>query len=292
MLKADRSRALLIAIASVPIFVGSLITSVLIDSPLYVNAFVNDPQSYTVVELVIQGVVSIGLGATTVFLLSWAMERRGPGTRKLMVAMVVSPILTLIFFVLGQSLLLILFKGATSTVWPSLLSIGSLAVFMLSIVFIVMDAVPPLMKNLFVGFYGSIFGTFLGITFFTSSMIVLVGSLIIEDWFLTQFSPAAKAVEMVSDIGSDPFDYTRIQSKGIAVGAGDFVAFSLISAHSLLYFPIHVFAMTILLIFVGITLNATIFIEEDKPYPAIPLPALLAILPWLIHMGAISLMLV
>jgi hypothetical protein len=287
--KIDRSRILLIGVASVPIIVGSIITAALLDSPLYVNAISSGPQNYTAFELIIQAALSIGLGATAVFLLSYAMERRGPGARKLMVAMVVSPILTLIFFVLGQSLLLILFKGATNTVWPSLLSIGSLAVFMLSIVFIVMDAIPPLMKNLFVGFYGSIFGTFLGITFFTSSMIVLVFSLILEDWFLTKFSPAGKAAEeMTGEIGSDPFDYTRIQSKGFAVGAGDFVAFSLISAHALLFFPIHVFAMTVILILVGITLNATIFVQEGKPLPGIPLPAFLAIVPWLVHLVAMS----
>ena len=291
-MKIDRSRVLLAGVASVPILVGTIITAALLDSPLYANAVSSSPQDYTVMELTIQAVLSIGLGASAVFLLSYAMERRGPGARKLMVAMVVSPILTLIFFVLGQSLLLILFKGATNTIWPSLLSIGSLAVFMLSIVFIVMDAIPPLMKNLFVGFYGSIFGTFLGIAFFTSSMIVLVFSLILEDWFLTRFSPAGKAAEeLMGDIGSDPFDYTRIQSKGFAVGAGDFVVFSLISAHALLYFPIHVFFMTILLILVGITLNATIFVEEGKPLPGIPLPAFLALFPWLVHIGAMSLLL-
>ncbi|NHJ13291.1 MAG: hypothetical protein EAX95_06415 [Candidatus Thorarchaeota archaeon] len=287
-MNTERTRLLLVAIATVPILVGSAITYVILDSPLYANVVSSTPQDYSFVELAIQAIVSIGLGATAVFLLSYAMERRGPGARKLMVAMVVSPILTLVFFVLGQSLLLILFKGATNTIFPSILSIGSLAIFMLSIVFIVMDAIPPMLKNLYVGFYGSVFGTFLGITFFTSSMVILVGSLVIEDLFLTRFSPAAKAVEMIGEPGSDPFDYTRIQGKGVAVGAGDFVAFSLISAHTLLYFPIHVFVMTVALIIIGLLLNATIFVEDDKPYPGIPLPAIMAIFPWLIHIGAMA----
>lgn len=287
-MNTEKSRLLLAATAAIPIVVGSAITYVILDSPLYANVASGMPQDYSLSDLIIQAVISIGLGATAVFLLSWAMEQRGPGARKLMVAMVVSPILTLVFFVLGQSLLLILFKGATNSIFPSLLSIGSLAVFMLSIVFIVMDAIPHTLKNLYVGFYGSVFGTFLGITFFTSSMIVLVSSLIIEDIFLTKFTPAAKAVEMIGEPGSDPFDYTRIQGKGITVGAGDFVAFSLISAHTLLYFPIHVFAMTVILALIGLILNATIFVEEDKPYPGIPLPAIMAIFPWLVHIFAMT----
>ena len=84
--------------------------------------------------------------------------------------------------------------------------------------------------------------------------------------------------------GEDPFDYARIQSKGAAVGVGDYIAFSLISAHSLIFFPFHVWAMSMLLAVVGITINATIIAKENEILPGIPLPAILALFPWAVHL--------
>jgi hypothetical protein len=97
---------------------------------------------------------------------------------------------------------------------------------------------------------------------------------------------------MDSSPGTDPFDDTRIQSKGVDVGAGDFVAFSLIAAHSYLYFPLYVFVMTVLLVMLGIIINATIVIRDGAPHPGIPLPAILAIFPWLVYIGWYSFFLV
>jgi len=147
-----------------------------------------------------------------------------------------------------------------------------------------MDSVPPIMKNLFVIFYGSIFGTFLGIIFITASMFVLVLSVVFEDYYLTKRSPASMDALMTDIPGEDPFDYTRIQTKSATVGVGDYIAFSLISAHSLIFFPFHVWLMSMLLAVLGIIINVTIIARENEILPGIPLPAILALFPWAIHL--------
>ena len=158
---------------------------------------------------------------------------------------------------------------------------------MMSTAFIAMDAIPRSMKNFFVAFYGTFFGTFLGIIFATPSMLVLIIALIAEDFLLTRFSPVAKETKMLDSIGSDPFDYTRIQTEQVAVGVGDFIAFSLISVHSLLFFPVYVWFLSTILAFLGIFINVVLIAEEGKPLPGIPLPGLLAVFPWVVHIIAL-----
>jgi hypothetical protein len=223
-----------------------------------------------------------------VFSLFYTIERRGPGAKRTLVAFVVSPILTASFFLLGQSLLFVLFKGTSTSIIPSILSFASLGVLLMSFVFIMMDSVPPMLKNLFVAFYGSVFGTFLGVMSITASMFVLVVVVVLEDYFLTRYSPAAQSVMLIDTPGDDPFDYTRIQTRSVAVGAGDFIAFSLIAAHSFLFFPIYVWAMSVMLALIGITINATVLARENKLLPGIPLPAILALFPWVAHVIAFS----
>jgi hypothetical protein len=282
-MKFTRSRNLLIILASLPFIIGSLLGMAILSNPLF-SETIGNTRTYTLPELAVQAAISVGIGVLVVLSLYYVMERRGPFARKLVVAMVVSPVLSVVFFVLGQALLLVLFKGATNSVLPSLLSVGSLGVLLFSMVFIMMDAIPQLMRNLFVAFYGSIFGTFIGISFVTSSMLVLIVCLALEDALLIRYSPASKAAKMSERPGSDPFDYTRIQSESVAVGAGDYVAFSLISAHAVLYFPIHIWLLSILLGIVGIIINVMVFLKEQEPLPGIPVPAIMAILPWMAHL--------
>ena len=289
-MKFDRTRLSLILISALPLFVGALLAGMLLDSALVGEVLQNNSRFYTIEEIILQAGVSIGLGTLIVFSLFYIIQKRGPSTKRTIVAFVVSPILTASFFILGQSLFLLLFKGSPPSLLPSLLSIASLGVLLMSFIFIIMDSVPPVMKNLFVVFYGSVFGTFLGVIFITASMFVLVISVVIEDYYLTKYSPAAEEVMMIDTPGDDPFDYARIQSRGAAVGVGDYIAFSLISAHSLLFFPIHVWAMSMLLAVVGIIINATIIAKENEVLPGIPLPAILALFPWAVHLVAMALL--
>jgi hypothetical protein len=276
--------------SALPLAVGALLAWMMLDSALVGEVLINNNQNYTIWQIIIQAGVSTGLGSLIVLSLFYIIEKRGPGAKRTIVALVVSPILTASFFLLGQSLLLILFKGATPSIWPSVLSVATLGVLLMSFIFILMDSVPPIMKNLFVVFYGSIFGTFLGVIFITASMFVLVLSVVLEDYYLTKHSPAAKDAVMIDTPGEDPFDYTRIQSKGAAVGVGDYIAFSLISAHSLIFFPFHVWLMSIFLALVGIIINVTIIAKENEILPGIPLPAILALFPWGIHLITMGLL--
>jgi hypothetical protein len=285
-MELDRSRRILIVVSILPFLIGSIMGFVILGNSIFNETFSSTARDYTVAELAIQALISTCLGSAIVLSLFWILERRSARGRRIMVAFIVSPILSLVFFVLGQALLLILFKGTSHTIFPSLISLGSLGVFMFSIVFIMMDSIPPLMRNLFAAFYGSVFGTFLGVAFISSSMIVLILTIAIEDYLLIRFTPAAKANRMKEKAGSDPFDYTRIQSESIAVGAGDFVAFSMISTHALLYFPIYVWAGSMILAIIGVIINVVFLLRELEPLPGIPIPALLAIYPWLIYMIA------
>lgn len=286
-MKLDRSHILLVVISTLPLLIGSSFAFLVLDSSV-IGELITSAQSYTPFDLLVQAIVTTALGILVVLALFWVLQRRGKGAKKLVVAFVVSPILYFVSIFLGQAFLLILFKGGTNFLQGLILMI-SLGVSMLSIAMILMDAIPPAMRNLFVAFYGSIFGIFLGITMVTSTMFVLIVSLIVEDFFLTRYSPLAESAKLSGKVGDDPFDYTRIETQRVAVGVGDYVAYSLISAHALIFFPLHVWVMSMLLAVTGVIINVTVLAKEDEILPAIPLPAALAIFPWIVHILSLTL---
>jgi len=262
----------------------------IVDTATIGDILLINTQPISIELLVIQTGVSVGLGTLIVFSLFYTFQRRSPSAKRTIVAFVVSPILTASFFLLSQSLLFVLLKGSSTSVLPSVLSFASLGVLIMSFTFIMMDSVPPTLKNIFVAFYGSVFGTFLGVMSITASLFVLVIVVVLEDYFLTKYSPAAQSVMLIDTPGDDPFDYTRIQTRSAAVGAGDFIAFSLIAAHSFIFFPVYVWGMSIILALVGITINATVLARENQMLPGIPLPAILSLFPWVVHVIAYSFM--
>ncbi len=280
-MRFDRARILLIIISLLPVLIGSLLSASVISSTA-LGAIISESRDFTLDEIIIQAVVSTAMGVFVVLILFYLMSRRGKGVQKIAVAFIVSPILYLVSLFIGQSILILIFTGSNEPFQGALLVI-SLGISMLSIVLIMIDAIPPTIRNLFVAFYGSTFGTFLGLTTVTASMSVLILSLIVEDFFLTKYNPIVDDELMDSKIGSDPFDYTRIQSESVAVGVGDFVAFSLIAAHAFAYFPIFVWGMSMLMMIVGIIINISILAKVGVILPAIPLPAVLAVVPWFIH---------
>ena len=285
----DRQRLSVIGVSILPLIIGAGLAALIMDSDILREVLSQNTQPYTIVDILIQTFVSLSLGTLVVVSLFSLIRRRGPSAKRTIVAVIVSPILTVSFFIISQTLLLILFKGATNSIIPSVLSVLTLGVLLMSFIFIIMDSVPSRLRNFFVAFYGSIFGTFLGIIFFTASMIVLVISVTIEDYFLTKMSPMVDTALLIDTPGADPFDYTRIQTSTAAIGVGDYIAFSLISAHSLLFFPIHVWIMSMALAVLGVFINVTVIARENEILPGIPLPALLAIFPWVIHLLAFSL---
>jgi hypothetical protein len=289
-MKLDRQRFELIIVSTIPLLIGAGLSALIITSESLGDMISRNTQPYSFADIAIQAIVSTGLGVLVVLSLFYTIQRRGPQAKRAIIAFVVSPILTVSFFILGQTLLLIIIRGAIETIWPSILSLATLGILLMSFAFIMMDSVPSYLRNFFVAFYGSVFGTFLGIVFFTTSMFVLVLSVVAEDYFLTRYSPIAESAHLVDTPGSDPFDFTRIQSKTTAIGAGDYISFSLISAHSLLFFPLHVWIMSMLLAIVGITINMTVIARENEILPGIPLPAILAIFPWIVHLISLPLL--
>jgi len=271
----------MIFISAIPLLLGSGIAALVLDTSI-IGELLGRAEGYTILDLALQTIISTTMGVLVVLALFTVMKRRGKTAKRLMIAFVVSPILYFVSVFLGEAFLLILFKGSTDF-FQGLISMLSLGVAMLSLVMILMDAFPANLKNIFVAFYGSIFGIFLGLTMVTATMFVLIVSLIIEDFFLTKHSPIADASVMSGRIGEDPFDYTRIKSESITVGVGDFVAFSLLSAHAFVFFPIYVWAMSMLLALTGICINILVLAKEDEILPGIPVPAFLAIIPWIIH---------
>ncbi len=286
-MKLDKERGLLLLLSLLPLFIGSVIVVSVLDSSL-IGEIVSSTYSFTPIELATQAIVSTALGMIVVLALFWVVERGGHGARRLVVAFLVSPILGFVSVFLSQALLLVLFKGSTDVLQGVVLFL-SLGVSMISIVLVMIDVVPPVLRNVLVAFYGSIFGTFLGITMVTSSMVVLIASIIVEDYSLIRFSPATQTEQVIDHIGSDPFDYTRIKSGLVSVGVGDYIVYSLIATHSLVFFPPYVSAMTLALTGLGIFINATVIARPGEPLPAIPLPALLGVFPWLIHIVALAL---
>ena len=289
-MKLDKQRLELIAISIIPLLIGAGLATLIITSGGLGDILERNSQPFSLADIAVQAIVSTGIGTMVVIALFFTIQRRGAQSRRTIIAFIVSPILTVSFFILGQSLLLIIIKGATESIWPSLLSLATLGVLLMSFSFIVMDSVPSYLRNFFVAFYGSVFGTFLGIVFLTASMIVLVISVVAEDYFLTRYSPVAESAYLIDTPGSDPFDFTRIQSKTAAIGVGDYIAFSLISAHSLLFFPIHVWVMSVSLAILGIIINMTVIVRENEMIPGIPLPAILALFPWIIHLISLPLL--
>ncbi|TFF92782.1 hypothetical protein EU546_07150 [Candidatus Thorarchaeota archaeon] len=288
-MKITRDQLTVIALSSLPIAIGSLIAGAVRNTTL-IGEVIGNTSGFTIIDLAVQALVSTLLGVIVVYALFYMMRQRGHGTRRLVVALVVSPILGFVSIFIGQAFLLILFKGTTSVVEGALLAI-SVGVSMMSLALVIIDVIPPLVRNLFVAFYGTIFGTFLGVTMVTTSMVVLIISLVIEDYFLTRYSPIAEEEFMSDSIGSDPFDYTRIQSERVVIGVGDFVAYSLIAAHAMIFFPVYVWVLSISLAILGITINTLVFARVDEVLPAIPLPAVISVFPWVVHLMTLSFLL-
>ena len=286
-MEINRIQVLMIAISALPLLLGSGFAALVLDTSV-IGDLLGNAQGYTIFDIALQAIVSTTMGVLVVLALFTVMKRRGKTAKRLMIAFVVSPILYFVSVFLGEAFLLILFKGSSS-VFQGFVSMLSLGVAMLSLAMIMMDAFPATLKNVFVAFYGSIFGIFLGLTMVTATMFVLLVSLIVEDLFLTRHSPVAEAAMMSGRIGEDPFDYTRIKSESVTVGVGDFVAFSLLSAHAYVFFPLYVWAASMLLALTGIAINILVLAKEDEILPGIPVPAILAMIPWIIHVVALSL---
>lgn len=284
-MRLDRHHLIGVTISSLPLLVGSGLAYVVRNTSL-IGRTIGNGDSFTPLELALQALVSTAIGSLVVFSLFWILHRRSRSARKIVVAFVVSPIIFFVSLFLGQAFLLILFKGSQTTL-EGLVMVLSIGISMLSIILVVVDAIPTSIRNIYVAFYGAVFGTFLAATLATPTMFVLVFTIVAEDYFLTRYSPVVRSAQMTGNVGEDPFDYTRIKSKNTVVGVGDFIAYSLISSHALLFFPFHVWLSSMALSFLGVVINLTVLAQKGKIFPAIPIPAILGMFPWAAHLATL-----
>ncbi len=281
----DRRRIFSFVLSSFPLFIGIGISVLSSDAGILEKPS-DIPIRFTLIEIMIQAVVITLLGVTAVLGLFWLLYKRS--TRRFVIALIISPMLGIVSLFVGNTLLLIMFKNA-SNLLHSIVLIISLGISLMSIVFIVTDTLPSIFKSMFVAFYGSVFGTFVGVTMMTSTIVVLLIALIIEDYVLIRLSPAVPAEQMSDDWDSDPFEYTRIEVSHTVIGVGDYMAYALIGAHAIIFFPIHVWTLSIIMALLGMVINSFILLSEDRVLPAIPLPAALALFPWLVHILVLTL---
>jgi len=287
-MKLDKARVRLLVLAETPLLLGSAIGSAVLSSG-YIGLYVRPNVEYSIHSLLVQAIVSTILGSLVVGALYWVLRSGGYRTRRVIVAFVVSPILGFVAIFVGETLLLVMFKG-TMNVLHGVLLLFSIGVSLFSLVLIVVDIAPRLLRSLFVIFYGSVFGTFLGVTMLTSTVLVVMVSVVIEDYVLTRYHPQGAPEVLLGSPGKDPFEYARVQMGGSAIGAGDFVVYSLLTAHAIAYFPTYVWGMTLLLATLGVAINSFILAREQRVLPGIPLPTLLAVFPWAVHLTVLPML--
>ncbi|MEM2143118.1 MAG: hypothetical protein QXS20_09690 [Candidatus Thorarchaeota archaeon] len=280
---SNRIDALLLSAS--PLAIGSLIAAGIRNSS-YLAQIVSASYLLTASDVVIQSTGSVILGGLVVLALFWLLKKSGYRGRLLMTALLVSPLLAFTSIFIGQLMLLILFQGSTG-ILQGIVMLVSVGVAMLTVVLVVADAIPQRWKNVFVGFYGAVFGTFMGVSVVGQSAVSVIIALAVLDLTLTRSSPEVGSLSLLDSLESDPFEYTRIESETITVGAGDFVAFSLISSHALVFYPYFVWAMSMLLALVGMYVNSVLLSHRSGMLPSIPVPGLLAVFPIIVHMSSL-----
>ncbi|MHA1216142.1 MAG: hypothetical protein ACTSPX_02300 [Candidatus Thorarchaeota archaeon] len=120
----DRLRARLFVLASLPVLIAAGLASAVLRTG-YIGRLIGSTSEYTLTELLVQAVISTVLGTVVIGALFWAMQKRAYGARKIIVAMVVSPMLGFVSIFIGETFLLVMFKG-TSSVLDAIVLIASL----------------------------------------------------------------------------------------------------------------------------------------------------------------------
>jgi hypothetical protein len=280
-------KASIIAVTALPLLIGSGLTLLVFDTSLLGNMVAHVPQPKNPLELLTTSLAFTGLAILVVFLMYYVLEHRSMHARRALTAAVAAPVFLFSSVFLGQTILLVLFKGANqlNLLVYGLISFGSIGFSMFSLVLIVADVAPRYLKNMFVIIYGGSYGTFLGMVVPTYTMLVIIPAIILEDWFLTSYVLAKKKPE---DWTSDPFKHTQVEMSSATIGFGDFIVYALLVAHALSYFPIFVWICSFILAITGMTVNVYILAKQERILPAIPLPAILAVFPWLVHIVTLT----
>jgi hypothetical protein len=220
------------------------------------------------------------LGVFVVLVLNLIIGRVSLKASRFMVSFLLSPILFIVMVVFIQTLLLIALKSATLDLVYSLLAFGSIYASAFLVFLVSVDALPPRGKNMFVIFYGSVFGAIMGLNAPTAIIFVLLIALAIEDYVLVRMNEDLQ--DNISRVDSDPFDYLRFKTKNVIVGVGDIIVFSMIGAHAFYFLPLPIFLISVGMLFLGIVLLVYLSIKRESVMPGLFLPSMFSLLPWVI----------
>jgi hypothetical protein len=279
----NQDKLIVIAFSSLPLWMGSILAILVLDVSMIGNIVTRVPQPDNPIQLITTSLVFTIVALLMVFSLYLVLERKGMRARKLVATAIATPIFFFSSIFLGQTTLLLLFKGSSSgfVILNWIILFTSLGTSMFLLVLMAADAVSSSMKNFFIILYGSLFGTFLGMIMPTFTNFIVIPAVIIEDWLLiSRISSTNKKLSHSGDI----FRGTGVETRSASIGFGDFVIYALLAAHSLSYFPIFVWICSLSLALTGIAVNVFILAKDRNILPAIPLPAILAIAPWLVHL--------
>jgi hypothetical protein len=274
---------MIIGFSSMPLWLGSVLALMVLDVSMIGSIVTRVPQPDNPIQLITTSLVFTIMALVIVFSLYLVLERKGLRARKLVATAISTPIFFFSSIFMGQTTLLLLFKGSSSgfVILYWIVLFASLGTSMFLLVLMVADAVPSSMKNFFVILYGSLFGTFLGMIMPTFTNFIVIPAVIIEDWLLiSRISSTNKKLSH----SVDPFKDTGVKIRSATIGFGDFVIYALLAAHALSYFPIFVWICSVSLALTGIAVNVLLLASKRSILPAIPLPAILAIVPWLVHL--------
>ncbi|MHA1839428.1 MAG: hypothetical protein ACTSYO_05680 [Candidatus Ranarchaeia archaeon] len=223
-------------------------------------------------------VIYTGLGVLVVLVLNMMMDRFSVKMGRYIVSFILSPVLFVVMVVFTQTLLLVALKGASIDIVYSVLAFGSIYASVFLVFLVSVDALSPRAKNMFVIFYGSVFGAAIGLNAPTGIVFTLILTLAIEDYLLV-----SKSEPNVSyDYTSDPYDDLRFKTKNIIVGVGDIIVFSVIGSHAFYFFPFPVFIVSIALLFIGVLVLFYTSIHNEKMVPGLFIPSILSLAPWMI----------
>ncbi|MEM2637531.1 MAG: hypothetical protein QXL15_04210 [Candidatus Korarchaeota archaeon] len=124
------------------------------------------------------------------------------------------------------------------------------------------------------------FGAFLGFTFGTLTIILLLSVLAIYDFYSVFRGPLKKIIEEV--FHPDSREYKELSSKTVRIGLGDLVFLSSFPAHVFRFYSIVSALAVVIVIALGMIITMRKVIRERKPMPGLPLSVLFGITTFVI----------
>jgi len=224
--------------------------------------------------IVVALIVAAGTVATVATFM--VFQRGGERLSRVIMAAFMSPMFFLLTVFIGEAILLILIRGL-DLIHYTLIAMASIYFALLSVVFILTDALSVQGRNVIFAVYGLILGVFLGCMLSWYSTLALVCVLAAED---TLF--AAKLGPTVAE--ADPSQHARsafvFRIGRMVMGVGDLVVFATLVSYALRFFGWGIALATLIAVAVGCSINSWLAAgRPGKVLPGLPIPLLCALAP-------------